>query len=100
MAARCRRSWSKPFAPRGRGCPSPPASPPTTNERVTGGRGGEKDAHPPRLTEVSHYVSEVVNLVPNPFQPYVGASAFAHKGGLHTDGVVKKESSYQHAQPD
>ena len=31
------------------------------------------------LTEVSHYISEIVNVVPTPFQPYVGASAFAHK---------------------
>ncbi|OGO52569.1 MAG: citramalate synthase [Chloroflexi bacterium RBG_16_68_14] len=53
-----------------------------------------------RLTEISHYVSEIVNMVPNPFQPYVGASAFAHKAGLHADGVVKKESSYQHVPPE
>ncbi|MDZ4278430.1 MAG: citramalate synthase [Dehalococcoidia bacterium] len=53
-----------------------------------------------RLTEVAHFVSEVVNVVPNPFQPYVGASAFAHKAGLHTDGMVKSESSYQHVPPE
>ncbi len=53
-----------------------------------------------RLTEVSHYVNEIVNFAPNPFQPYVGASAFAHKAGLHTDGVIKKESSYQHVPPE
>ena len=52
-----------------------------------------------RLTEVSHYVSEIVNFVPNPFQPYVGASAFAHKAGLHADGTLKHESSYQHVTP-
>jgi 2-isopropylmalate synthase len=53
-----------------------------------------------RLTEVSHYVSEIVNMVPYPYQPYVGGSAFAHKAGYHADGVVKSESSYQHVQPE
>jgi 2-isopropylmalate synthase len=53
-----------------------------------------------RLTEVSHYVSEIVNMVPYPYQPYVGTSAFAHKAGYHADGVVKSESSYQHVPPE
>ena len=53
-----------------------------------------------RMTEVSHYVSEIVNMVPHPFQPYVGASAFAHKAGYHAAGVLKLESSYQHIQPE
>ena len=53
-----------------------------------------------RLAEISHYVSEIVNFVPNPFQPYVGTSAFAHKAGYHADGVLKKESSYQHVPPE
>ncbi|MEX0785734.1 MAG: citramalate synthase [Dehalococcoidia bacterium] len=53
-----------------------------------------------RLTEVAHYVSEIANVVPHPFQPYVGASAFAHKAGLHTDGILKAESSYQHVPPE
>ena len=53
-----------------------------------------------KLTEVSHYINEIANVVPNPFQPYVGASAFAHKAGLHTDGVIKDESSYQHVAPE
>ncbi len=52
------------------------------------------------LTDVSHYVSEIVNLVPNPQQPYVGASAFAHKGGLHVAAVLKNEISYQHVPPE
>jgi 2-isopropylmalate synthase len=53
-----------------------------------------------RLTDVAHYVNEVVNFVPNPFQPYVGASAFAHKGGLHADATVKSEMTYQHVPPE
>jgi 2-isopropylmalate synthase len=48
---------------------------------------------------VAHYVSEIVNVVPNPYQPYVGASAFAHKAGLHADGVIKSKSSFQHVPP-
>jgi len=51
------------------------------------------------LTEVSHYVSEVANLVPNAFSPYVGYSAFSHKGGLHVSGVTKWAESYQHIDP-
>ena len=51
------------------------------------------------LTEVSHYVSEVANLIPDAFLPYVGSSAFSHKGGLHVSGVVKWADSYQHIDP-
>ncbi len=52
-----------------------------------------------KLTEVAHYVSELANLVPNPFQPYVGSSAFSHKGGLHVSAIAKREDSYQHIDP-
>ncbi|MFC2044145.1 citramalate synthase [Chloroflexota bacterium] len=52
-----------------------------------------------RLTEVSRYVSEVANLAPDPFAPYVGSSAFSHKGGLHVSGVSKWANSYQHIDP-
>ncbi len=52
------------------------------------------------LTDVSHYVSEIVNMVPNPYQPYVGASAFTHKGGLHVAAVLKTDVSYQHVPPE
>lgn len=53
-----------------------------------------------RLTDVSLYVSEIVNRPPNSFQPYVGASAFSHKGGLHAAAVAKVEQSYQHIPPE
>ena len=43
-----------------------------------------------RLTELSRYVDEVANIVPRDTLPYVGASAFAHKGGVHADAVEKK----------
>jgi 2-isopropylmalate synthase len=52
-----------------------------------------------RLTEVSRYVSEVANLPPDSFMPYVGASAFSHKGGFHVSGMSKWKQSYQHVEP-
>lgn len=51
------------------------------------------------LTDVSHFVAEIVNRRPFPFAPYVGASAFAHKGGLHAAAVEKAVESYQHVDP-
>jgi 2-isopropylmalate synthase len=53
-----------------------------------------------KLTEVSHYVSEAANLIPNDSLPYVGSSAFSHKGGLHVSGVTKWTGSYQHIEPN
>ena len=52
-----------------------------------------------KLTEVSHYVSEVANLIPDAFSPYVGFSAFSHKGGLHVSGLTKWVESYHHIDP-
>lgn len=52
-----------------------------------------------RLTEVSHAVSEIANLKPDSFLPYVGSSAFSHKGGLHVSGFTKWKGSYQHIDP-
>lgn len=51
------------------------------------------------LAEVSNFVSELANLVPDHRQPFVGLSAFAHKGGTHVNAVVKCEQSYQHIEP-
>ena len=51
------------------------------------------------LTETSRYVAEVANMPPLASQPYVGGSAFAHKGGLHAAAVSKVEHSYQHIPP-
>ena len=39
------------------------------------------------LTSVAHHIAEVVNIAPHPHQPFVGMSAFAHKGGMHVAGV-------------
>ena len=51
------------------------------------------------LTELSRSVAEIANVVPNDYQPYVGRSAFAHKGGVHGAAVARVERSYQHIDP-
>jgi 2-isopropylmalate synthase len=53
----------------------------------------------PKLTEVSRYVYETANMNFRPGQPFVGASAFAHKGGMHTHAVAKISASYEHVDP-
>lgn len=52
-----------------------------------------------RLTELSRYVAEVANLPHNKQLPYVGSSAFAHKGGLHVAAMLKNAATYQHVDP-
>jgi 2-isopropylmalate synthase len=51
------------------------------------------------LTDLSRYVAEIVNLNPDDHQPYVGRSAFAHKGGIHGAATAKVAMSYQHVDP-
>ena len=51
------------------------------------------------LTEVANFVSELANLAPDDHAPYVGRSAFAHKGGVHVNAMVKNPLSYQHIDP-
>ncbi|HXW31929.1 MAG TPA: citramalate synthase [Acidimicrobiales bacterium] len=53
-----------------------------------------------RLTPVSHHIAELVNVAPNPQQPYVGAAAFAHKAGLHTSAIARRRDAYEHVVPD
>jgi 2-isopropylmalate synthase len=53
-----------------------------------------------KLTETSNYVSELMNLTPDSHRPYVGRSAFAHKGGLHVDGISKDPATYEHVAPE
>jgi 2-isopropylmalate synthase len=57
--------------------------------------GGQLDG----LTQLSRAVAEIANVTPNDYQPYVGRSAFAHKGGVHGAAVAKVERSYQHIDP-
>jgi 2-isopropylmalate synthase len=54
----------------------------------------------PRLTELSRYVYETANMNFRANQPFVGSSAFAHKGGMHTHAVAKLTSSYEHLDPN
>lgn len=53
-----------------------------------------------RLTEVSRYVYELANMNFRPGQPFVGSSAFAHKGGMHVHAVNRLASSYEHIDPE
>jgi len=53
-----------------------------------------------RLCEVSLFVYELANMRPNRYQPYVGKSAFAHKGGMHADAVKKNPRAYEHINPE
>lgn len=52
------------------------------------------------LSTLSKYVSELANVTPDYKQPYVGKSAFAHKGGVHVSAVMKNEQTYEHIKPD
>ena len=51
------------------------------------------------LTDMARYVSELANFSLDAHLPYVGYSAFAHKGGMHVNALVKCEESYQHVEP-
>ncbi len=52
-----------------------------------------------KLAMVANYVAETANQRPFPRQPYVGGSAFAHKGGIHVSAVVKNPQTYEHIDP-
>jgi 2-isopropylmalate synthase len=52
------------------------------------------------LTDLSRFVSEVANLQPKKNLPYVGQSAFAHKGGVHVSAVMKSAQTYEHIEPE
>lgn len=53
-----------------------------------------------QLTSTSRFVSEVVNLAPNEHDPFVGSSAFAHKGGIHVSAVERNPLTYEHISPE
>ena len=53
-----------------------------------------------QITSLSHYVSEVANLMHPNSMPFTGKSAFAHKGGIHVSAVMREESSYEHIKPE
>lgn len=53
-----------------------------------------------RLTQTSRLISEVVNLAPDDHAPFVGRSAFAHKGGIHVSAVERNPLTYEHMEPE
>ncbi|MEX1011995.1 MAG: citramalate synthase [Balneolaceae bacterium] len=56
--------------------------------------------HLSQLSSLSKFVSELANLTPDTRLPYVGRSAFAHKGGIHVNAILKNEQTYEHIQPE
>jgi 2-isopropylmalate synthase len=58
------------------------------------------EGHMERLTAVSHHIGELVNVTPDPQQPYVGSSAFAHKAGLHVSAIARRPDAYEHVEPN
>jgi 2-isopropylmalate synthase len=57
------------------------------------------DANLTRLTQVSRFVSEVVNVAPNDYAAFVGKCAFSHKGGIHVSAVERNPLTYEHIDP-
>jgi 2-isopropylmalate synthase len=59
-----------------------------------------RDEQMAHLTEASRFISEMVNLAPDEHAPFVGLSAFAHKGGIHVSAVERNPLTYEHIQPE
>ncbi len=53
-----------------------------------------------RLTGIAHFIDELLNITPDPDQPFVGRNAFAHKGGMHVAGVNADARTFEHMDPD
>jgi len=60
---------------------------------------GKKGENLKLLSGFARYVYALLNMAPNPYQPYVGPKAFAHKGGIHVDAVLKNARAYEHMDP-
>lgn len=58
------------------------------------------EGHLEKLAETARFVSEIANLTPFSRQPYVGDSAFAHKGGVHVSAVTRNPLTYEHIRPE
>lgn len=52
------------------------------------------------ITSISHHIAEIVNIALDPHRPYVGASAFTHKAGLHTSALARRSDAYEHESPE
>ncbi len=53
-----------------------------------------------KLRHLSRFVLELANIPPNKYQPFVGRSAFAHKGGVHVSAIEKNPRTYEHIDPE
>lgn len=53
-----------------------------------------------KLFDASHFVSEIANMKHDDYQPYVGRSAFAHKGGIHASAMLRHPRTYEHVSPE
>ena len=58
------------------------------------------EGHLPMLTHTARFIAEVMNLTPSGRAPFVGTSAFAHKGGMHIDGVIKNSATFEQIPPE
>jgi 2-isopropylmalate synthase len=58
-----------------------------------------RDEQLAHLTAAAHFVDELLNVTPDPNQPYVGRNAFAHKGGMHVAGVAADAATFEHIDP-
>ncbi len=58
------------------------------------------DTHIQKLTETSHFVWDITNQNPIGNQPFVGISAFAHKGGIHVSAIARNSKTYEHIKPE
>jgi 2-isopropylmalate synthase len=52
------------------------------------------------LSPISHHIAELVNITLDPHRPFVGASAFTHKAGLHTSALARRPDAYEHTRPE
>lgn len=52
-----------------------------------------------QISPISHHIAEIVNISLDPHRPYVGASAFTHKAGLHTSALARRSDAYEHQNP-
>ena len=53
-----------------------------------------------KLVEVSHFIDEIANMRPSHYQPFVGKSAFTHKGGIHASAILRDPLTYEHVIPE
>ncbi|UCD90158.1 MAG: citramalate synthase [Desulfobacterales bacterium] len=63
-------------------------------------RSSVSDDNMKKLKSLSRYVSETANIVPLNSRPFVGISAFAHKGGIHVSAIMKVSRAYEHMAPE